>query len=115
MNVAESGSFADRAHPAVRGSPVEALPVASAQDRPIVAFTDREINRPSGPRSQRDRRRLVARAEDPQGAVSSLEPEIFHVGGAGVADPLPVEPEQHRQRSMVAVVLFGGEQEHPEL
>jgi hypothetical protein len=45
MNVAESGSFADRTHPPVCGSPIETFAVASAQDRSVVAFADGEIDR----------------------------------------------------------------------
>jgi hypothetical protein len=37
---AEPGTLADRADPAMGGSPVEALAVTAPQDRPCVAFTD---------------------------------------------------------------------------
>jgi hypothetical protein len=44
-----------------------------------------------------------------------FEAEVFDGGGAGFADPQPVQTEQHRRRGMIAVVLLGGEQEHAEL
>jgi hypothetical protein len=65
--------------------------------------------------NERDRGRLVALAEDAQGAVTAFEAKILDVAGAGFADPQPVEPEQHGERRVVAVVLVGGEQEHAEL
>jgi hypothetical protein len=47
--------------------------------------------------------------------MTSFEAEVFDGGGAGFADPQPVQTEQHRRRGMIAVVLLGGEQEHAEL
>jgi hypothetical protein len=40
VHVAETGSFAERSHPAVSGAPVETLAVASSPDRALVAFPD---------------------------------------------------------------------------
>jgi hypothetical protein len=65
----ESGSFADRRDPSVRGAPVESLSVATSQDRSFMAVTDREVDRAGRSRHQRDRRRLVALADDLQRAM----------------------------------------------
>lgn len=54
MDVAETGSFADRSHPAMRGSSIESLSVAAQLDRAFVAFADGEIDRAAGARDQWD-------------------------------------------------------------
>lgn len=117
MNVCESGSFADRLHPPMGGAAVEALPVVADQNRSLTPFTDGEIDGAGGAWHEWDHRRLVAFAEDPQGAVSAVEAEVADVGLAGSADPQPVQPvqpEQHRARSALVAELFGGEQEAAE-
>jgi hypothetical protein len=47
--------------------------------------------------------------------VTPLDPEVFDVGGARLADSQSIEPEQHRERGVLAVVLLGGEEERVEL
>ena len=47
--------------------------------------------------------------------MAALDAEVLDVGGTGLADTQPVQPEQHGQRGVVPVVLLGGEQEHAEL
>ena len=47
--------------------------------------------------------------------MAALDAEVLDVGGTGLADTQPVQPEQHSKRGVVAVVLLGGEQEHAEL
>ncbi len=42
----EPGSLANGTNPAVSSAPVEALTVATAQDRALAAFTDRQIDGP---------------------------------------------------------------------
>ena len=44
VDVAKPGTLTDRTHPPVRGAPVEALPIATVQDRAVVAFTDGQID-----------------------------------------------------------------------
>ncbi len=95
----------------MRGAAVEALAVVAADDCAFVAFTDGEVDRSCRPRHQRDHRRLVALAEDAQGAVPSLEAEIFDVGAARLRDAQAVEPEKHRERGVRVIEAFGGEQE----
>ncbi|HVE47683.1 MAG TPA: hypothetical protein VNA57_13165 [Acidimicrobiales bacterium] len=54
-------------------------------------------------------------SKDAECPVASFEAEVLDVGGAGFADPQPVQTEQHRKRGVIAVGLLGGEQEHAEL
>jgi hypothetical protein len=69
----------------VGGAAVEALAVTASQDRPVVVFADVEVDGAGRSRDERDRRGLVALADDPQGSVASFEPEVLDVGGAGFA------------------------------
>ena len=80
MNVAESGSLADRPHPAVCGAAIQALSVTTLQDRPLDPLTDGEVDRARGARRERDDGGLVAFADDPQRAMSVVEGEMFDVG-----------------------------------
>lgn len=47
--------------------------------------------------------------------MSPVEAEILGVGGAGLADPQPVEAQQRRQGGVVGVISLGGEKERAEL
>lgn len=44
-----------------------------------------------------------------------FDAEALDVGGARLTHSQPVQPEEHRERGVRAVVLLGGEQEHAEL
>jgi hypothetical protein len=66
----------------LRGASIGAPTVATAQDRTFVALTNRQIDRARGAWDERDRRRLVSLADDPQGAMTALEAEVLDVGGA---------------------------------
>ncbi len=83
---AEAGAPANCADPPVGGAPVEALAVTAPQDRPSVAFTDRQVEGPGGSGDERNGGRLVALAHDPQRAMAALEAEVLDVGGTGLAD-----------------------------
>ena len=76
-------------------------PSRRAQDRPLAAFTDGEVDGAGGAWHERDDRGLVAFADDAQGAVSAFEAEVLDVRRAGFADPQAVQPQQHRQRGVV--------------
>ena len=78
------------------GTLVEALPVPAAQYRAFAAFTDSQVDGSSRPGHQRDDRRLVALADDPQDAMAALAPEILDAGGTRLADPQTVESQQDR-------------------
>jgi hypothetical protein len=111
VHCAEPGSFRDGAYPAVSGASFETLAVAASKDGVCVAFADGEVDGPRGAWYERDGSGLVALAEDPEGAVSSLEAESFDVGCARFANSESVESEQYRKRSVVAIEAFRGEQE----
>jgi hypothetical protein len=92
VNGAEPGTLADRADPPVGRAPVEAVAVTASQDRPLVAISDGQVDRPSGPRYERHGGGLVALAHDPQRAMAALDAEVLDVGGAGLADTQPFSP-----------------------
>lgn len=96
------------------GATIEALTVVAYQDRPFTPLADRKIDGACGTWDERDHCRLVAFAEDPECAVSSVEAEVADVGLAGFADPQPVEAEQHGESGSLVAELFGGEQEPAE-
>ena len=114
MHVTESGSFADRLHPPMCGATVETLTVVAHQDRLFTPLADREIDGASGTWDERNHCRLVAFAEDPEGAVAAVEAQVADVGLAGFADPQPIEPEQHRESGALVPALFCCEQEPAE-
>jgi hypothetical protein len=112
---AESGSFADRSHPAVSGTSIEALAIAAAKDRSFTSFTYRKIDGTGGAWHEWDHRWLAAFADDAKRAMASFEAKIFDVGRTRLRDPQPVQAKQHGQRGVIAVVVLGGEQEPAEL
>jgi hypothetical protein len=107
--------FADRADPAVGGTPVEALTVVTDQNRSFSPFTDGEVDGSRGARHQRDQGGLVALPDDPQYPVASLEGHVLDVGFAGFADSESVQAEQYGQGCVGMVEAFGGEEEPAEL
>lgn len=115
MNQSKPGSLADGTDPAVSRTPVEALTVAAAQDRTLAALADGEIDRPRRARHQRNGGWLVAFPKDPQDSMAAPDAKILGVGGTRLGDPKAVQPEQHRQRCVIVVIAFGGEEESPQL
>ncbi len=115
VNAAEPSALADRTDPAMGGSTIEPLALASSQDRPLVALADSQVDGASGSRHERDSRRLVALPDDPQRSMASLNSEIFDVGGACFAHPQPVETMQQGKGGVRVVVPLGREQEQPQL
>ena len=111
--VADSGPLGDRAHPAVGGAPVEPAAVVAEQDRPRRPFADGQVDRPGRPGHQRDDGRLVALADDAQGAVAPLEAEVLDVGRARLADPQAVQAQEHGQGGVGVVDPLGREQNAP--
>jgi hypothetical protein len=73
----------------------------------LAARADGTVDRACRSREERDHRRLVALADDPQRPVSSLEAEVFNVGGARLAHPASVAPEQDGQRRVLVVEPLG--------
>ena len=97
------------------GAPIEALPVVAQQDRPAGALADGQVEGAGGAGHDGHHGRLVALADDPQRPVTTLDGEVFDVGGAGFAHPQSVEAEQHGQGSVGGVHLLGREQERAQL
>ena len=64
MDQPETCSFANRAYPAVRGAPVEALSVVAKKDRTLLVFPDGEVDGSGGAGHERDEGGLVALADD---------------------------------------------------
>ena len=85
------------------------------QDRSFSAFADSEIDGSGAARYQRDKRWLVALPDDPHYLVTSLEGHLLDVSFAGLANPKPVQPEQHRESGVGMVEPLGGEEEPAEL
>ena len=83
----EPATASDRADPPVGGAPVETSAVASAKDRALDSFTDREVDGAAGARHQRNHRRFRVFTDDLQGPVAALEAEVLDVGGTCFADP----------------------------
>jgi hypothetical protein len=99
----------------VRGPTVEPFAVLAAKDRPFAPFADGQVDGSRRPGDERDGGGLVALAEDAQRAMAAFDGKILDVGGTRLAHSQSVQPEQHRQGGVGAVVLVGGEQEHAEL
>jgi hypothetical protein len=59
-SLGDAGAASDATHDARRGMPVETRASAAAEDRPIAAFTDREVDRPRGTGRERHRDDLAA-------------------------------------------------------
>jgi hypothetical protein len=63
--------------------PLQPLPVGAAEDRPVEAFPDREVDRPRGPWGERDGDDLAALPQDRQGPVPPFDTEGVDVGTEG--------------------------------
>jgi hypothetical protein len=87
MNDSKTGTSADRPHPSVRGTSIESLSVASAQNRSFMEFADCQVDRSGCPRNKWNDRGLVAFAEDSERAVTALERKAFDIGRARFGDP----------------------------
>ena len=82
-----------------------------ADDGAFVVFTHGEVDRTGSPRHQRDKRWLVALAEDAQRAVPSLEAKILDVGAARLRHAQAVQPEEHDKRGVGVIDALGSEQQ----
>jgi hypothetical protein len=113
MHLSQASPPTDRPDPPVRGAPVEALPVSTAQDRSLEALADGKVDGSRRAGHERNGRGLGALAQDAQRSVAPLTAQVLDVGGARFADPQPVKAEEHSECRVVAVVLLGGEQDTP--
>jgi hypothetical protein len=94
VDTSEPSSLANGADPAVSCAPVQSFAIVTTQDRAFRSVTDGKIESAGDPRDQRDHRWLAAFTDDPQRPVSSVEPEVLGVGGAGLADSQAVKAQQ---------------------
>src|SRR3546814_7710246 len=101
MHVAEAGALADRGHPPVGGSTVEALPVPSSEDRAFVTLADHEVDGACRSGHEGDRGRLVALPGDPQDPVATLGREVLDVGLARFAHPERSEEHTSELQSLM--------------
>ena len=115
MDVAEPGSFADRAHPSMSGASIQPVSVTAPQDRPLDTLGDREVDRACGARDERDDGGLVALANDSQRSMPMLECKILDVGRAGLrhaqavqTHPVVAFVEEAAQRFVDALLLQTG-------
>jgi hypothetical protein len=93
-------AFADDPPGAV---PVQPLPGSGQEDGAAGAFAGGQVDRPRGPRRERDGDDLAALAGDGQRPVAAFQAQVLDVGAGGLRDPQPVQGEQGDER-----VLGGG-------
>ena len=115
MDRFESGPFGDGADPAVRRPPVEALAVTTPDNRTGGPVADGQVDGPGRPRHEQDDGGLVSLPDDPKRPVAAFEAQVLDVGGAGLAHPQAVEPEEHGEGGMGVVEAFGREEQCSEL
>jgi hypothetical protein len=77
--------------------PAHPGPVRAEEDRPVEPFPDRQVDRPRGPRGERDGDDLAALPQDRQGPVAAFETERVDISTQGFADPQPVDRQQRDQ------------------
>jgi hypothetical protein len=107
-----AGSAADDAPGAV---PVHPPPVRGQEHRPYGALADGQVERPRGPRCERDGDDLVGPAGDGQGPVPALQAQVLDVGAGSLRDPQPVQGQQRDQGMLVCSAEPGGDQQRAEL
>ena len=81
---------------------------AIAQQRSVGAPVDGAVDRPSDRGRQRDQDDLAALADHPEHPVAVLFPEDGDVGGAGLEDPQPEQPECGDQGEVTGVGRLAG-------
>lgn len=99
----------------MRSTTVEPSSASTPQDWTVRPLSDGEIDRAGRARHERDHRGLGALADDGERAMPSLKHQVFDVGAARFADAEAVEPEEHRQGGVSAVVTLSGEEERAQL
>jgi hypothetical protein len=109
------GPAGDAAHDPPCGVTIDPFARSADEDRPFAAFTNCEVDGPRRPGREGDRHDLAAFAQNPERAVSPLQPEILDVGADGLGDPEPVEGEQADQGVIPCVGEPGGDQHGADL
>jgi hypothetical protein len=87
----------------------------SEEDGSLAALAGRQVNRPRGPRRERDRHDLAALAGDHQGPVAPLDAQCFDIRAGSLGDPQPVEGQQRDQRVLGGRPEPRGDQQRAEL
>ena len=90
----DPGAAGDSADDPPGTMPVQPLAIAGYEDRSLAALADGQVDRPGGPRRERDGDDLAAFAGDQQGPVAALGAERLDVGTGGFGDPQPVQRKQ---------------------
>ena len=80
--------------------PVQLPTVRGLEHWPAGAFADGQVDRPGGPRRQRDDDDLATFAGDGQRPVPALQSQMLDVGAGGLGDPQPVQRKQGYQRML---------------
>ena len=96
----DPGTAGSRADDPPGAVPVESSPVRGQEHRPFGALADGQVERPGGPRRQRNGDDLSALAGDGQRSVPALQAKVLDVGAGGLRDPQPVQGEQGDQRML---------------
>jgi hypothetical protein len=86
--LADSGAARDAADDPSGAVPVQPAAVRGQEHRPFSALADGQIDRPGGPRSQRDGDHFAAFAGDGQRPVAALQAQVLNVGAGGLRYPL---------------------------
>jgi hypothetical protein len=107
-----ASEFADDPPGAV---PVQPPAVRSQEHWPAGAFADGEVDRPRGPRRQRDGHHLAALTGNRKRPVPAFQAQVLDVSTAGFGDPQPVQREQGDQRMLQRRAESGGDQQRAEL
>ena len=103
------------AHDPPGAVPIQPTAIGGQEDRSLAALADRQVDRPGGPRRERDGDDLAALAGDHQGAVPALDAQRLDAGAGGFGDAQPVERQQGDQRVLRGVAKAGGDQQRAEL
>ena len=82
----QPGTPGDASHDPAGAMAVHALPVGTAENRPVKALADSQVDCPCGAWGERDGDDLAALAQHGEGAVPALDPERNDVRADGLGD-----------------------------
>ena len=97
-SLGDPGAAGDLADDPPGAVPVKPPCVPSEEHRPVRALADGQVDRPGGPRRERDGDDLAALAGDRERPVPTVQAEVLYVSASGFGDPQPVQREQRDQR-----------------
>jgi hypothetical protein len=111
----DPGAARDLADDPAGAVPVQPPPFRCQEHRPACALGDGQVDRPGGPRRQRDGDDLAALAGDRQRPVPAFQAQVLDVGAGWFGDPQPVQREQGDERMLGGRAEPGGDQQGAEL